>query len=82
MRQRNLQVRALVQHAAIDQVTGRDRGVERIAEDVGEIERIETLAANRSIGVQEYRQVQRLDAPENGRNWGPRSRVPSTLQPR
>ena len=41
----DLQVRVALQHAVEDQVVQRDRGIERVADHVGEIEPREALAA-------------------------------------
>jgi hypothetical protein len=65
MRQVDVQVGVAVEHAAEDQVARGDRGVERIAEQIGEIEALHALATDGLQRMQEHRQAELLDPRED-----------------
>src|SRR3990172_2328410 len=62
----HLKLRQAVQHAAEHEVGGGHRRVERVAEQVMEVEGPEPLRADHRDRVQEHRQLQRLAALEEG----------------
>jgi hypothetical protein len=66
VRQHDVELRESIQHPAEDQVRGRDGALERIAQEVGEIELLQPLVADHEDRVQEERQLERLDGFVHG----------------
>ncbi len=62
VRQADRQLRKAVEHPAEHEVRGRDRRLEGIAEEVGEVMRREPLVPDHLDRMQEQRQAERLDA--------------------
>ena len=56
----NLQIRVALQHAVEDQVVQRDRGLERIADDVVEIEAGEPLGLGEAVGMDHHQRAELL----------------------
>ena len=65
MRQIDLQVGMAVEHPAEDQVAGGDRGVDRVAEQIAEVEALHALAADGLDRMQEHWQPELLDPGED-----------------
>ena len=65
MRQDEFQIGVVVEHAAKDQVMHRDRGVERVADDVDQIMVAEPARLGEPGRVHEDQQAELLDAGEN-----------------
>src|SRR5215467_4963876 len=77
MRQAHREFGETIEHASEDQVRGSDGGVERIAEEVGEIVWSEPFAAHYPQWMEQHGQPQRSRTLEYGKEFGIRQLTPA-----